>query len=146
MNGGAAMGRLTVGKLAKAAGVHVETIRYYERLGLLPEPIRSPGGYRLYSARDVARLRFIKRAQRLGFTLAEIGDLLSLRVEASRRCDAVKARAEAKLADIEAKLETLQRMRGALEALVRACNDRDETSACPILDALELDAFQGGEG
>ena len=128
---------LTTGQLAKQAQVNVETIRYYERRGLLPEPPRRWSGYREYSQADVAHLRFIKRAKELGFSLSEISELLSLRVDPDTTCDDVKQRTEIKIADIEAKIQTLERMKKALKKLVASCSGRGPTSACPILEALE---------
>lgn len=128
---------LTTGQLAKRAQVNVETIRYYERRGLLPEPPRRWSGYREYSRADVAHLRFIKCAKELGFSLSEISELLSLRVDPDTACDEVKQRTEIKIADIEAKIQTLERMKKALKKLVASCSDRGPTSACPILEALE---------
>jgi len=128
---------LTIGQLAKQAQVNVETIRYYERRGLLPEPPRRWSGYREYSQADVAHLRFIKRAKELGFSLSEISELLSLRVDPDTTCDDVQQRTEIKIADIEAKIQTLERMKKALKKLVAACSGRGPTSACPILEALE---------
>ena len=131
------MRRFTAGRLAREAGVHFETIRYYEKEGILPEPERSPSGYRLYSRQDVARLRFVKHAKQLGFTLAEIRELLSLRVDPHTNCDEVRRRAEEKIADIEEKIASLRRMERALQRLVLACGGRGATGECPILEALE---------
>jgi MerR family mercuric resistance operon transcriptional regulator len=118
------MGTFTIGKLADAAGVHVETIRYYERRGLLAQPPRSPSGYRLYSADDLWRLQVIARGKRLGFTLAEIADVLG----AGRSACDMRAAAQAKLAAIEHKQEELARVHHRLEQLVDLCahgNDAD---------------------
>lgn len=109
------METVTIGQLARRAQVHVETVRYYERRGLLPQPIRQWSGYRQYSQDDVTRLRFIKHAQRLGFSLKEIAELLSLRVDPDTSCRDVKHRAEAKLADIEEKIRTLEQIKNALK-------------------------------
>jgi MerR family copper efflux transcriptional regulator len=128
---------LTTGQLAHKAQVHVETIRYYERRGLLPKPPRRWSGYRQYSQDDIGRLQFIKRAQELGFSLSEIAELLSLRVDLDTTCDDVKQRAKLKLADIEAKIQALERIKRALKKLVASCNGRGPTTACPILEALE---------
>jgi len=130
------MKSLTVGAFAQAAGVNLETVRYYERRGLLPEPARSDAGYRLYEPGDVARLQFIKRAQRLGFTLKEIKELLSLRVDGRRSCERVRCLAETKMEDIDHKMRDLQRMRHTLTGLIRSCRQRTQTSPCPILDSL----------
>jgi len=130
---------LTIGKLAERAGVKVGTIRYYERRGLLPEPPRSESGYRLYSQDIVARIRFIKRAKELGFSLKEIAELLSLRVDPETTCCDVKGRAEAKIAKIEEKIRALRRMKEALVKVTAACNGRGPISECPILAALEME-------
>lgn len=131
------MKTLTIGQLAKQAQVNVETVRYYERRGLIPEPHRRESGYREYSQEAVACLQFIKRAKEMGFSLKEISDLLSLRVGPDATCGDVKRRAERKLADIEEKLQALQRMKKALTKLAAACRGRGPTSECPILEVLE---------
>src|SRR5216684_3342370 len=131
------MPALTIGQLAKKAQVNVETVRYYERRGLIPEPPRRWSVYRQYSQDDLTRLQFIKRAQELGFSLKEIAELLALRVDPATSCSDVKKRAEVKIADIEAKIQALERMKKALRKLVAACSGRGPTSACPILEALE---------
>ncbi len=132
------MESLTIGQLARQALVNIETIRYYERRGLIPEPPRTESGYRQYSWDAVARIRFIKRAQELGFSLREISELLSLRVDPNTTCADVKKRAEAKIADVEQKIEALQKMKEALTTLVAMCQrEQAPTSACPILETLE---------
>lgn len=131
------MQTLTVGRLAKQAHVNVETIRYYERRGLLPEPPRRESGYRQYPCDAVERIQFIKRAQELGFSLKEIGELLSLRVDPRTTSGDIKRQAEAKLVELNAKIRDLQRMKAALMTLAAACRGRGPTSECPILDALE---------
>jgi Hg(II)-responsive transcriptional regulator len=128
---------MTIGEVADRSNVNVQTIRYYERRGLLPTPRRSPSGYRQYSANNVERIRFIKRAQALGFSLDDISELLTLRVDPSTNCEEALHRAEAKLRDIDERIEALQLMRRSLKALVGACRDRRTTSDCPILEALE---------
>jgi len=128
---------LTSSQLARRAGVSVEALRFYERRGLLEPPPRTAAGYRQYPPQAVTRLLFIKRAQELGFTLREVAELASLRLEPGTDCGDVKRRAEGKLADIEAKIKTLQRMRKALRGLTSACAGRGPLSACPIIDALE---------
>ena len=105
---------LSIGQVARRAGVGVETVRFYEREGLLEEPPRRASGYRQYSEPVVARLHFIKRAQKLGFSLKEITELLLLRVDAQTSCEEVKGRTEAKIAEVERKMVELQRMRQAL--------------------------------
>lgn len=128
---------LTIGQVAKNAGVGIETVRFYERQGLISEPPRKESGYRQYPEDVVARLRFIHRAKELGFSLKEIKELLALRLDPATTCAEVKSRATAKIADIEAKIETLQRMKKALVKLTKSCSGRGPTSECPILDALE---------
>jgi MerR family mercuric resistance operon transcriptional regulator len=133
---------LLIGQVAKAAGVNVETIRFYERKGLIQQPPRKGSGFRRYEPGVVARVRFIRRAKELGFSLREVSDLLELHVDPSVGCSEVKAVAEAKIADIDTKLQGLLRMRGALAELVGACDRRETTDACPILVALEEDPGQ----
>lgn len=128
---------LTIGQLARRAGIGVETIRFYERQGLLAAAARQASGYRQYGDDTVVRLRFIRRAKELGFSLKEIKELLGLRLDPSTTCAEVRGRAQAKLDDIEAKIEALLRMKKALTKLTRACSGRGPTSACPILEALE---------
>lgn len=129
--------RLTIGSLASRSGVNVQTVRYYERRGLLPEPPRTDSGYRQYPPDAVRRIRFIKHAQALGFTLEEIGDLLALRVNPAGSCDAVQAETEQAIGRIDAELAELSRMRTALARLVDACRHRWPTDECPVLEALE---------
>ncbi len=133
----AAESGLTIGALADAAGVGRETVRFYERKGLLPDPPRTDSGYRNYPPESVERLRFIRRAQGLGFTLEEIAELLALRVDEVAACGTVEARARAKLTKVAQKLTELRRMKRALERLVDACRAREPTSDCPILEELE---------
>lgn len=128
---------LTIGQLAAQARVGVETVRFYERKGLLEEPNRKPSGYRQYKQETVARLRFIRRAKELGFTLKEIKELLSLRVDPSTSCADVRAQAVTKVDDIESKIRTLQRMKQALVKLTKACSGIGTTSECPILESLD---------
>jgi MerR family copper efflux transcriptional regulator len=130
-------GEILIGALAEAAGVGVETIRFYEREGLLPEPLRSSSGYRLYDADAVRRVRFIRRAKALGFTLSETRELLELRVTDPLSCEDIAARARRKIAVIEDRIGELKRISGVLHELVQACADRDVTGECPILDALD---------
>ncbi len=130
------MENLTIGQLARRARVNIETIRYYERRGLMPEPPRRESGYRQYSQTDVARIQFIKGAKELGFSLKEILELLSLRVDPQTTCGDVKRRTEDKIGDIEQKIKDLKRMRMALATLAAACKEEGPSSACPILEAL----------
>jgi MerR family mercuric resistance operon transcriptional regulator len=127
---------LTIGQVARNAGVGVETVRFYERQGLLEEPARRESGYRQYPQDVVARLRFIRRAKELGFSLKEIKELLALRVDPDTTCAEIKQRAQARIADVEEKIQTLQRIKKALVRLTATCRGRGPTSECPILDAL----------
>jgi MerR family transcriptional regulator, copper efflux regulator len=135
------MPQLTIGELAKSAGVNRETVRYYERRRLLPRPSRSISGYRVFADDAVRRLSFIRHAQELGFSLNEIRDLLALRVKSVDTCDRVRERAEAKVADIEKKIKSLQHMKEALSELVASCSRRGKTRECPILDSLEANGW-----
>ena len=128
---------MTIGELAKMCGVGVETIRYYERRGLIPDPRPRKVGYREFSNDDVRRVRFVKQAQGLGFTLKEIAELLALRVSPTTTCTDVRDLAEAKLEDIEEKLRTLKAFKKALGKLVRECSQTGAKGACPILDAMD---------
>jgi MerR family mercuric resistance operon transcriptional regulator len=128
---------LTIGRLAKEAGINLETVRYYERQGLMPKPPRTASGYRLYPANAVRRLMFIKRAQELGFSLRDVRELLSLRVSRTATSAAVRTRAEAKIADIEAKIRTLESMKKSLRKLAQTCDGRAPVSECPILESLD---------
>lgn len=131
--------QLTIGELARRAGVKVSTVRVYERDGLLLAPGRSTSNYRLYDEEAVARIRFARRAQQLGFTLAEIKGLLGLRVNKQTSCAEVRQLAEAKIADIEGRIRSLQVMRRALAKLAAACDTHRNSSACPLLEHLETD-------
>ena len=133
------MQNLTIGRLAEAADSDVETIRYYERRGLIPEPPRGRNGYRLYPASAVARLRFIQRAKTLGFSLAEIADLLRLQ-DANADRGEVRALTRQKVADLEQRIADLQRMRGVLAHLEERCSGHGPAESCPIIEALNQDA------
>ena len=128
------MQTLTIGKLAQQAGVNIDTIRYYERSGLLPVPQRRASGYRDYSSDAVARLQFIRRAKLLGFSLEDITELLSL--SGRRDVKAVKAAAQARLESVEQKISELQRVRKGLRKLIDACPGHGDLDACPIISAL----------
>ena len=128
---------MLIGTLAEATGVGVETIRFYEREGLLPEPPRSAAGYRLYDADAARRLGFTRGAKELGFTLTETKELLELRVTDAAGCDEVAERARQKIAAVESRLRELRRIRRTLRELLRACADNERTGECPILDAMD---------
>lgn len=132
---------LKIGAVAKQAGVHVQTIHYYEKEGLLPVASRSAAGYRLYAPDTVHRLLFIRHAQEIGFSLKEIRDLLSLRVDAHMTCGDVKARAEQKLVEVQHKIERLQTVRGALEGLIASCEAEKPAHECALLEALDAEHF-----
>ena len=129
------MGALTIGKLAHAAAVRVDTVRFYERAGLLKKPQRTAAGYRLYAKLDAARLRFIRRAKALGFSLDEIAELLRLNDGGGRR-SALRALAEQRLAEIEQKLGELSRMRETLRHLVHQSHGDGPLAGCPIIEAV----------
>jgi MerR family mercuric resistance operon transcriptional regulator len=125
---------LSIGGFAAAAGVNVETIRFYQRKGLLPRPRRAYGSIRRYGAADVARVKFVKSAQLLGFSLLEIADLLAL--EDGTRCAQARVAAEQKLADVRAKIEDLRRIESVLAQLVDRCGSGRGTITCPLIAAL----------
>lgn len=127
----------TIGQLAKTIGVNVQTLRYYERLKLLTPSARKSSGYRLYGPSEVARLRFIKNAQALGFTLHEITELLNLRVSSAVRCGDVQQRAQAKLKQVEAKVRDLRSLARALRGLIQNCQAGQPTDRCPILKSMD---------
>lgn len=129
--------QLTIGALAEAAGVNVETIRYYQRRGLLTEPSKPPGGHRQYTPEAAKRVRFIKRAQQLGFTLAEVDGLLLL--EDGQHCRETRQLAEHKLVIIEARIADLTRMRRLLRELVAECERGKRPKSCPIIATLSGD-------
>lgn len=125
---------LTIGRLARAAGVNVETIRYYQRVGLLAEPPRPASGYRTYPTDAVERIRFIKRAQKLGFRLQEIRELLEL---GEAGCRDVQRRAQRKREQIDRQIADLLALRETLDALIRTCDERDAARPCPIVESLQ---------
>lgn len=129
-------GAMTIGALARAAGVGVDTVRFYEREGLLPQPARRASGYRQYTAATAQRLRFIRRAKELGFSLDEIRDLLALSADRERGVSGVKQRAEARAAEVERRIRELRRMQRGLQRLIDACPGHGPLEACPILAAL----------
>ncbi|MBU0785132.1 MAG: Hg(II)-responsive transcriptional regulator [Gammaproteobacteria bacterium] len=125
---------LTIGGLAQAAGVNVETIRYYQRVGMLAQPPKPLQGARRYGAGDIKQIRFIKRAQALGFTLSEVAELLALGSASS--CRETQVLAEIKLESIHARINDLVKMQNTLLQLVARCNATDQSTSCPIIDAL----------
>ena len=130
---------MKIGEVAQAAGVGIDAIRFYEREGLLPEPARRPSGYREYSPGAVLDLRFIKRGKELGFSLKEISELLSINREPDATAGDVKKLAEQKLADLEGKIRSLQRMKRALRKVAESCPGQGSTSDCSILSSLTED-------
>lgn len=129
-------GLMRIGEIATEAGVNIQTLRYYERRGLLAPAARRASGYREYGRDHVHRVRFIRRAQDLGFTLQEIADLLAFQPDSVRSCGAVEKRASETLERIDAKIADLRRMRRALASYVHACRDQRSLDTCPLLMAL----------
>jgi len=127
----------TIGRLAKKAGVNIQTIYFYERNGILPATERTDGGFRIYDDQALQRLRFIKKAQEIGFTLKEIVELLELRIDRKSSCAQVRHRAEDKLDLVQTKLNDLKKLEKTLKSLIGSCHSRENTSDCPILDSLE---------
>ena len=130
------MQTMNIGRLAELAHVNIDTIRYYERQGLLPPATRSASGYRKYGHGDLERLRFILRSKELGFTLAEIGELLSLTSNRQSDMRGVKRKAEERLAQVDRKIAELRRVKRGLRTLIAACPGRGELECCPIVAAL----------
>ncbi len=131
------MTSLKIGTVAKQAGVGIETIRYYEREGLIPSPPRRESGYREFPPSVVKRIKFIRHAKELGFSLAEIQELLSLRVDPDATQLQVREKTQAKIDEIEVKIHALERMKSTLHSLLDACQGDGPASVCPILDALD---------
>jgi len=132
------MSTYSIGHIARQSGLSVETIRFYEQKGLIEEPERKKSGYRQYDGQAVARLTFIQQAKELGFSLKEIGELLSIKSDTNTDCNAVKQLAQEKLGDIESKIKMLQRMRKSLKKLIDVCPGKAPINDCPILEALVL--------
>lgn len=128
---------IQIGEAAKKIGVNVQTLRYYERCRLLTPALRRASGYRLYSDMELKRIRFIKGAQELGFSLNEIGELLNLRVTSSTQCEAVKRKAGEKLAQVDQKIAHLRSIQRVLKELIASCHNLEPTERCPILNSLE---------
>ncbi len=139
------MTNLTIGRAAKAAGVRIATIRFYERRGLIMQPPKPESGYRTYPPETVARIRFIRQAQEIGFSLAEIEELLSLQAQPDAACGDFRDRAQAKRTEVERKIDHLIRIRDALDDLIAACPGRGALRACSILTALSDADRDGGE-
>jgi Hg(II)-responsive transcriptional regulator len=140
------MNRMTIGRAAREAGVGVETIRFYERKGLIAQPAKpKDSGFRDYPRETVQRIHFIKQAQEIGFSLREIEELLSLRTDPAADCSDVRHRATAKLTEVERKIAQLEQIHGALKELIAACPGSGALRACSILEAL-TDAEEGGRG
>lgn len=138
------MQTMNIGRLAALAAVNIDTIRYYERQGLLPPAARSASGYRKYSSSDLERLRFILRSKELGFTLAEIGDLLSLTSDRATDMRGVRRKAEERLEQVEGKIAELKRVRRGLKQLIESCPGKGELMSCPIVAALSGVKAAGG--
>ena len=137
------MEKMTRGDVAECAGVSRETVRYYEKRELIPKPSRTAAGYRQYTGKYVERIRFVKRAQELGFTLKEIKELLSLRADPEMNSSQVKQQAKAKVAEVEKKIRDLRRIKEALTSLIASCGGNQPTANCPIMEAMRDDeAFQ----
>jgi MerR family mercuric resistance operon transcriptional regulator len=136
-------GRIAIGELSNETGTNVETIRYYERVGLLPTPARSEGGYRLYRHDHLKRLNFIRRARALGFSIAEVRTLLRLADESERPCAEVRAVAEAHLTDVRAKIAVLRWMERVLKETVAGCADGTRRD-CAVIEALYRDGSEIG--
>ena len=132
------MKSLSIGEVARLTGVGVETVRFYERQDLIAEPLRRDSGYRQYPRDVVPRIKFIKRARALGFSLGEIKELFSLRIDPNTTCSEVRQRVEKKMVEIEDKISDLKKMQDALGHLKRACDSNSPTATeCPFLDSLE---------
>ncbi len=131
------MDGFSIGELAKQANVHVETLRYYERLGLIPKPHRTVSNYRVYSSENLRRVKFIKQGQELGFSLNEIKKLLALRATPRARCADVRTYAAHKIEDIDGKIRSLARMRKTLKKLIAECSGDGPATQCPILESLD---------
>ncbi len=133
------MAEYFVGQLAKEAGINVETVRYYEKMKLLPKPKRKESRYRLYTETDLKRLLFIKRAKELGFTLKEINELFGLRIDSHAKCGDVKHLTEHKLKDIDNRISDLKKIKSVLVRLIDQCiNEEVSSNECPILESIKL--------
>ena len=131
------MDTYTIGQLARETHVNVETVRFYERQGLIQQPPRRESGYRQYTENEASRIKFIRRAKDLGFTLKEIKELLSLKTDSENSCDQVRRSAEEKINEIDEKISSLREIRTALVSLSQSCETRMDNQDCPIIEALE---------
>lgn len=131
------MRELKIGEIAKKAGVNIQTIRYYERVGILKPVHRRDSGYRIFDDQAIKTVNFIKHAQKLGFSLREIQGLLCLKASGSQRCESIQRQATRHLGSVQSKIETLERIGAVLERLVQRCQERKRDTECPILDALD---------
>jgi len=128
---------LTIGTLAKKSGVGVETVKFYHRQGLLPKPVKPQGGFRHYPEEDIARIRFIKRAQDIGFTLREVKELLKLKIDKKATCGQVMKKADEKILEVDQKIKDLQQMKKSLKQIRKCCEDGTLTlTECPILECF----------
>lgn len=132
-----------IGEVAGRANVPRETVRYYEKRGLIPKPDRRRSGYRIFTQRHIDQIKFIKRAQQLGFTLSEIKELLELRVDEETSCSEIKQEAQQKYKDVSRKIEDLQRIKKTLTDLIDSCSEDGPAGDCPILEALEGESEMG---
>lgn len=139
------MQSMNIGRLAKLAEVNIDTIRYYERQQLMPAAARTASGYRQYTNSDLQRLQFILRSKELGFTLAEIGELLSLTKDRASDMRGVKRKAEQRLEQVEQKIAELRRVKRGLKKLIDACPGQGELQGCPIVAALSHNASKPGD-
>lgn len=135
------MEKLTISHVAKQGGVNLQTIRYYERQGLLTPAYRTESGYRVYQEETIRRIRFIKRAQELGFSLAEVKELLSLRLDTHTTTADIRVRARSKLSDVEQKIKHLQAIHTSLSRLIKSCRGCGPAADCPILENLDGEEF-----
>lgn len=138
------MQSLSIGQVAQRANVNIQTIRYYERVGLIPKAERKESGYRKFSLEDVLRIQFIKHAQAAGFLLKEIKELLAIKVDSDTTCDDVRNLAEKKIMEIDEKIRHMQEMKQTLENLTESCSN-NTTGDCPILEAFESEQFRASE-
>lgn len=133
---------LKIGTVAAQAGVNIRTLRFYEREGVIPRPERKPSGYRIYPAETISLVRFVKRAQMLGYTLREVKELLALRQGGGGACADVQRNAAEKLAGVEARIRELQAIAGALSKLLSSCAEQHHSHVCPLLEALDASSGQ----